>query len=587
MFCTTLYSQSRDYMNEMEQNDLRIRQKPNTEGFLSDYLHSVSIKEDTVYAILYSPAECFRCEAAIPAFYEKLKCNNPNNKLLLITVYEDSTTASWYNSKNNYKADYYLYDTKSVYSNIFSFNSEGMYGLYILKLVPKEGVFITGGQYTVLGREFVKQLVNRKKRIAPHMYELDKKDSYKEVADKVAAISIPMPKWKQTDIAVNTKNGVEISTIYDIPKIENGHLFFNDMLNNGIMLFNKESGAFNFKRLFQADETERKKFVSVPDNDFQNLVKQGEVFYIALSANMLDSSHIGISYSLPKILREKVDSVWDYSFYNAPAVLIRNINDYTSGKMIAPDFDLEYSKYFYLHFVFDLFNNKLWTGCEKLTWPMDGYEKEDIVGQKGLDPFNGSFYKTFNPIIASFRINDGKCDGHYGNMERIQENSRTGYYYLNNVFAREGKDFLYGNGYTGKLYMADSLCFDKYKVYKVFDTDTVSMIAPDSTKFYTHEYGNLYSSYFTRCITTVKMDKRNIYCLVKHGMPRTDNFQKDRYSFVIVNRKNGKTKEYPLPSVAPAEYKCLGYGINAQDKHFNPFMFIKKDGKFIIRMLDI
>ena len=104
-------------MNEMEQNDLRIRQKPNTEGFLSDYLHSVSIKEDTVYAILYSPAECFRCEAAIPAFYEKLKCNNPNNKLLLITVYEDSTTASWYNSKNNYKADYYLYDTKSVYPN--------------------------------------------------------------------------------------------------------------------------------------------------------------------------------------------------------------------------------------------------------------------------------------------------------------------------------------------------------------------------------------------------------------------------------------------------------------------------------------
>jgi hypothetical protein len=55
----------------------------------------------------------------------------------------------------------------------------------------------------------------------------------------------------------------------------------------------------------------------------------------------------------------------------------------------------------------------------------------------------------------------------------------------------------------------------------------------------------------------------------------------------VENRKNGKTKEYPLPSVAPAEYKCLGYGINAQDKHFNPFMFIKKDGKYIIRMLDI
>lgn len=57
------------------------------------------------------------------------------------------------------------------------------------------------------------------------MYELDKKDSYKEVADQIAMINVPMPKWKQTDIEVNTKDGVEISSIYDIPKIENGHLF--------------------------------------------------------------------------------------------------------------------------------------------------------------------------------------------------------------------------------------------------------------------------------------------------------------------------------------------------------------------------
>ena len=98
MFCTTIFAQGRDYINEMEQNDLQIRQKPNTEGLLSDYLHSANIKEDTIFAILYSPAECFRCEAAIPAFYDKLKRNNPNNKLLLITAYGDSKTASWYNS---------------------------------------------------------------------------------------------------------------------------------------------------------------------------------------------------------------------------------------------------------------------------------------------------------------------------------------------------------------------------------------------------------------------------------------------------------------------------------------------------------
>ena len=44
MFCTTIFAQGRDYINEMEQNDLQIRQKPNTEGLLSDYLHSANIK---------------------------------------------------------------------------------------------------------------------------------------------------------------------------------------------------------------------------------------------------------------------------------------------------------------------------------------------------------------------------------------------------------------------------------------------------------------------------------------------------------------------------------------------------------------
>ena len=69
--------QTYDAQGEMEQNDLQIRQKPNTEGLLSDYLHSANIKEDTIFAVLYSLAECFRCEAAIPAFYAVLPSNIP------------------------------------------------------------------------------------------------------------------------------------------------------------------------------------------------------------------------------------------------------------------------------------------------------------------------------------------------------------------------------------------------------------------------------------------------------------------------------------------------------------------------------
>lgn len=582
----TGFSQTRDYVNEMEQNDLQIRQKPNTERLLSDYLSSANMVEDTVYAVLYRPGECFRCEAAIPAFYEKLKINNPDNKMLLITVYEDSCTSRWYNSKNNYQADYFLYDTKDIYKTIFSFNSEGMYGLYLLKLVPKQGIFITGGQYTVLGKDFISQLKNRTKRIVPHLYELDKAEANNKNGESFNVNDASIPKRSYTDFEILPSEGIKISTLYDIPKLENGNLFFNDMLNNGIMLYKKEGNAFKFKILFQANNTEKKKFVSVSDDHFKKLERQGQVFYIALSANMIDSTHIGISYSLPKILEETINNELHFSFYNAPAVLVRNINDLSAGDMIAPDFDLEHSKYFYLHFVFDLFNNKIWTGCEKLTWPMDGFEKEDIDGDTELNPFTEGFYDTSNPIIAAFDIKTGKCCGQYGKLENIQRKSRTGYYFLNNVFAHEGKDFLYGNGYTGKLYLTDSLTMEIKKEYVVFDVDDQLLPSPDSTKFYTHEYGNIYSTNFARCITSVKMDEQKIYCLVKHGMPRIDDFQKDRYSFVTVTRKNGKMKEYPLP-VATAEDKCLGYGINVEDGKYNPFCLIKTKDKYLIRQFNL
>lgn len=583
---SAVLSQNRDYVEEMEQNDLQIRQKPGTERLLSDYLSSANIAEDTVYAVLYRPGECFRCEAAIPAFYEKLKNNNPKNKMLLITVYEDSCTSCWYNSKNNYHADYFLYDTKDVYKTIFSFNSEDIYGLYLLKLVPKEGVFITGGQYTVLGKDFICQLKNRTKRIAPHLYVSDKNDTNNRIAEYLRKDNIPMPKWKCKSIEVLPHDGIRISTLYDIPKFENGNLFFNDMLNNGIMLYKQEGDKFNFKTIFQANDAEKKKFVSVSDEQFKYLVKQGQVFYIALSANIIDSTHIGISYSLPKILEEKINNDVQFSFYNAPTILIRNINDFSTGDMISLDFDLEHSSYFYLHFVFDLFNNKIWTGCEKLTWPMDGFEKEDIEGHNEINPFTDEFYNTSNPIIAAFDIKTGKCCGQYGKLENIQRKSRTGYYFLNNVFAHDEKFLLYGNGYTGKLYLADGLTMETKKVYTVFDTDNQTVLAPDSTKFYTHEYGNIYSRNFSRCITSIKMDKHTIYCLVKHGTPRVDDFQKDEYTFVTIDRANGNAREYPLPIVTHGE-KCLGYGISDQKGKYNPFSFIKAQNKYLIRLYEL
>lgn len=56
LFQSNMVAQNTDYIKEMENNDLQIRQMPGTEKLLSEYLKPAKIQEDTIYAILYIPA---------------------------------------------------------------------------------------------------------------------------------------------------------------------------------------------------------------------------------------------------------------------------------------------------------------------------------------------------------------------------------------------------------------------------------------------------------------------------------------------------------------------------------------------------
>ncbi|NPD91006.1 hypothetical protein HPS56_01285 [Prevotella sp. PMUR] len=574
------FSQAVDYVKEMENSDLQIRQKPDSERLLSEFLGRVGMEEDTVYAILYRPSYCYRCEFAIPTFYEDLKRNNPNNKMLLITAYRDSVAARGYNEKNNFKADYHLYDTTEEYSKIFSFTTGNMLGLYQLKLCPKSGVLITGGQCTLFGKDFIRQLVARSERLEPRLFPVDSLNQAEAKTQEPVFNLKPYP-WKTKDTRVELNEGSFVSSVYYNPKIENNHFFFTDMLNNGVMLFGKTDKGFKYRTLIQANEAEKRRFIAIPDSFFDRFTREGSVFYIALTANMIDDKHIGISYSLPQI-EEEEGKKFHFAFYNAPVMLVRDIDNLQAEEMIVPDFNLEASKYFYTHFTFDVFNNKLWYECQKLTWP-HGFEKEDIAGNTEMDPFDNGFYNTFNPIMASFDISSGKRTELYGKLEDCQRISNTGYYFLNTVFTHHGKDMLYGNGYTGKLYLADSLNIGRNeKEYKVFDVDLSAFPAPDTTKFYMEEYGGLYHPHFTRCITLVRMNAKEIYCLLKYGVPRHTDPQNERYAFVTINRKSGKTTERTLPAL-PEGTRCLGYGIRNEHDCFNPFVFIQEGSDYKVR----
>ena len=139
--------------------DRQIRQKPGSEKLLAEYLNSLPAVLDTVYAIIYEPAQCPRCEASIHVDYAALKRVRPDALMVLITSYPDSASAAAYNRKKGYIADGYIYDTEVAYRSIFSFNSGSMIGTYILKMCRSTGQLLFGAESFYMGSNaFMREL---------------------------------------------------------------------------------------------------------------------------------------------------------------------------------------------------------------------------------------------------------------------------------------------------------------------------------------------------------------------------------------------------------------------------------------------
>ena len=95
----SIVSRAEDFplVRETMSLSLQVRQKPGTEGLLKEYLGMVPADQDTIYAILYEPGFCPRCEVFINGVGGLLKQQSPTSRLVLITTYSDSARAAAYN----------------------------------------------------------------------------------------------------------------------------------------------------------------------------------------------------------------------------------------------------------------------------------------------------------------------------------------------------------------------------------------------------------------------------------------------------------------------------------------------------------
>lgn len=585
LFCSVHFShaEDRDLVREMTDYYFQIRQKPGTEKLLKEFLQDIECPDDTVYAMMFSPTVCLRCEAYISSFQKVLKQVDNKKQTVLITVYKHKAAAEKYNRDNLLTADHYIYDTDFRFKDIFSFNVHDLQGSYILKLKRSTGEMLIGGNPTEICTTFAKQLIAYDGKMECKTFDVDE-SSRNDFHIAATASKAKNSKMEYTEYKIDT-DIQPISSIYGTPVFENGDLIFNDNLANGFLHYKLGNGQFYTPETVKPDSVEKRAFIEIPEKDYRPMEDDKQVYYIPLSPSMLDSDKIGLSYSLPHITIDTISTpgVRYLNYFNSPAMLIKDIKTGQREKMFAPDFALFVDSFFYKHFTFCRFKEYILYPCQDMTWPMQ-YSREEYENTVSKNPFDARYYDSQRPYFAAFSMKDGKMHHRFGNLERCHRKSFTGYYYTSPIACAGRDDLFYTDGRSGYIYATKDIHGEPYRKYTAFEIDTAAFPKPDTTLFYSYDILKRYNAFFSRSIMDMKTDDRYIYCLIKYSDPGMDNnLTECSHSVIRINRKNGKTKETHIPRYSDME--ALAYGLRNDNGAISPFaIYRKKDDTCSVRV---
>lgn len=576
-----------DQIERALNESLQVRQKPGTEMLLRDYLGQLGIEGDTIYAVLYTPGNCPRCETFfMKDFYEEMK-KRTDVPIILITACPYRDAAAYYNERNGFPADQYAYDTAYGYSKIFSFNIGTLSVPYMMKIDVARGRMIMGYSTSLLGDRFINQLIAYSNPVEMHEFVPESAEEHDDIT--IAEIDA-MPMELSAEYRLKMLPGYVSSMAHGLPKFHGNYFFYNDRFLNGIALFETDDGNELLRQtaLIEADSTEMNRFIEVSPEVFKSM---GDVSYIPIEPDMISDSVICVSYSLPHIKYMGIelhgkDTVENIGYLNMPSMIFRNVKTLERLPMEWDKYDPFTSEYMYGHYTTTVFGNYKIEQCFKLTWPME-YQREDYEHDVERNPFGEGFYDTPNPILAVLDRTTGMPVKHIGKLEDCQRLSRTGYYYSNATACVHGDEIAYTNGYTGAVYVCDTAQIDvPLRRYVAFVVDTASFPPIDTTAFYTYEYARRYDKFFTRCIMQLHLTDDTVYCLVKHGVPRTVEIPRDKYEVVAIDRHTGEAVHRKFPEMQAGE-SLLGCGLRElPDGGIAPFMFMRKDDVPVVKVFD-
>ena len=509
LFSLSICGQKTDYIAEMLANHHGIMQREGTEQQLKELLGPYGEGCDEVFAILFIPQFCPRCEVDIPYFIHQMPQIKPGARVVLIAAYPEADLARKY-VKQKFGFDQLIVDTKNLHEQIFRYRTGRLAVTYVLQIDAKQGRLMCGGDTPTMSKEFLQQLADNTQYMP----------MFRQEATLTSPTTVGLkPQGTYPAVRIDLGNDADISGVVELPAWAGDTFLYSDELLSAGLLFEIKSDSIAQlqKRIVPTDRQERA-FVEIPDSVYKDMKDDGQIFIMANGCSLDSETGTAIvSYSLPQLTYKDKETI---AYYNQ-AVLLQTPLSASADTCTMLPLDLlhenENPLYFYTSttHIIPIGDGRLMLGC--LTGYPVTMTAEETKAAPERDIFQSRFY-TEAPICAIFDMHTGKLLKRFGQLDSIFQKTHTGYYYTMPTGDCDGRELVYTDGCSGKVWLTDKNADRQGREFTLFDVPvTDSLLLAAKHDMYTDEHFNHFLGTFHRYIDELRLDEQGIHCLIRHG----------------------------------------------------------------------
>ena len=492
----------------------QIAQKEGSEARLREVLSALPNLSDTVYAVLFTPQMCPRCEVDVNFLYDAIKEREPNASVVLWMVYLDAQGARRYAKSKNFRYTHLLADTMEWYKDIFSLSFARLHITYTVKIDQRGGRLIVGGEMEELSPATFDSLVAARMPMPFHDYGTTVRASQN---DSRAPAVKPL-RYREVLIEEGVDGKMPVSRMSAFPALRNDLLCFRDEIANAFYLFKVEGKRAVPMKKFVTRPEEEIAFVDtalLSPQDFRKGIEDNMFFVMPNMGRIDDDEEVYLSYSLPELIRSPYDST-RLGYFNAPAFFRwdpRNDARSMVRLKLLESFDATKQVFVMDHQVFYLYKDEFLIRTIK-GYPIFGSIEEWKGRPADYDVTLPEFYDEA-PVFARYSMKTGLLLGFLGQLDTVYRHYQAGYASTLSRFASHGERIAYSCGSSGLVHISSATNRDSIVcTIKVFDAPAKE---PEQKSGTMERYVEMRQDVFSDFIWDIKLQADRITVLSREG----------------------------------------------------------------------